>query len=250
MELDLRDYIRIVRKRLMLIIIFVLAACIVTAVISYFFVKPVYEASTKLIVNKSNERVGLEQLNINDINVNLRLIDTYKEVIKTSAIMDKVVAGHPEFNLTAEELVKKVRVSSVNNSQVMTLVVQDLSYAKAKNVVNAVSEVFQEEIPTIMKVDNVSILDRAKEIANPTPVKPNPKLNIAISFVIALMAALGIAFLLEYLDDTIKTDADVEQILGLPTLAMISKIEEEDLESAHAHQTKQVGEARNVPINQ
>jgi capsular polysaccharide biosynthesis protein len=250
MELELKDYIRIVKKRLWLIASIVLLSCIVTGVFSYFFIQPVYEASTKLIVNKTSERVGIDQVDINTVNLNLRLIDTYKEIIKTPAIMDKVVEANPSFQLTADELIKKVKVSSVNNTQVMTLIVQDESYEKAVLMVNEVSRVFKSEIPSIMKVDNVSLLNEAKLIENPVPVKPNPKLNIAISLVVSLMVAVGLIFLLEYMDDTIKSDSDVEQFLGLPTLAMISRISEEDLGSEKAQITRQVGETRNVPINE
>lgn len=250
MELDLKDYLKMIRKRLWLILIVVAASTLATGIVSFFFLQPVYEASTKLIVNKSNSQGGIDQLSLNDINFNLRLIDTYKEVIKTSAIMEKVIQEHPEFQLTAEELIKKIRISSVNNSQVMTLAVQDISYEKAVSMVNAVSQVFQREIPSIMKVDNVSILDEAKAKAGVAPVKPNPKLNVAISFVVSLMLALGVVFLLEYLDDTIKTEQDVEEILGLPTLSVITKLKDEDLAGVQVAEKKQAGGTSSVTINQ
>lgn len=231
MELDLRDYAKIIKKRIWLIIAFVLIASITTGILSYFFIQPTYEASTKLIVNKTNDNIGANQVDISTVNLNISLINTYKEIIKTTAIMDKVAEENPQFNLTADELIRKVGVSSVNNTQVMTLVVQDESHKKAVQIVNAVSKVFEREIPSIMKVDNVSILNKAKQVDNPVPVKPNPKLNIAISLVVSLMIAVGIVFLLEYLDDTIKTEADVEQYLGLPTLAMIAKVKPDDLTS-------------------
>ncbi|MCR8632404.1 MULTISPECIES: YveK family protein [Paenibacillus] len=253
MELDLRDYIRIIRKRIWLVIIFVLVATLSTGVVSFFFLTPVYEASTKLIVNKSNERQGMEQVDINSINLNLRLIDTYKEVIKTPRIMDKVEKDYPQFGLTARELIRKVQVSSVNNTQVMTLAVQDPSYEKAASIVNAVSRVFQNEIPLIMKVDNVSLLNEADVEERALPVKPNKILNIAISFVVSLMLAVGIAFLIEYLDDTIKTEEDITKVLELPTLAMIARIKEEDLinERSSSSLTKlQAGEASRVTVNE
>jgi capsular polysaccharide biosynthesis protein len=241
MELDLKDYIKILRKRIWLIVSIVLVACLATGIVSFMFMDPTYEASTKIIVNKQNERVGADQIDLNTINMNIRLIDTYKEIIKTKRIMDKVVQEHPELNLTRDQLIQKVKVSSVNNTQVMTLAVQDESYAKAADIVNAVSKVFKEEIPSIyMGIDNVSILNEANRDDNAAPVKPNKKLNVAISFVVSLMVAFGLAFLLEYLDDTIKTEADVAKYLELPTLAMVTKINEEDLGTERMNATRQV----------
>jgi capsular polysaccharide biosynthesis protein len=250
MELDLRDYIKIIRKRLWIILSIVLVTTLTVGIISFLFLKPVYQASTKLIVNKSNDQVSLNQVDINTINTNLRLIDTYKEIIKTTAIMDNVAIAHPEFQLTAEQLVSKVQVSSVNNTQVMTLIVEDYSYEKAANIVNAVSEIFEKEIPKLMSVDNVSILNKAKMKENPTPVKPNKKLNVAIGFIVSLMVALGLVFLLEYLDDTIKTEADIQQYLEIPTLAMIAKVRPEDIqEREEKHSSKVRSEPINVKLN-
>ncbi|WP_309120838.1 Wzz/FepE/Etk N-terminal domain-containing protein [Paenibacillus sp.] len=247
MELELKDYLKIVRKRLWLIVTVVILASVAAGIVSMYVLKPVYEASTKLIVNQSNESTaGMQQLDLNAVNLNLRLIDTYKEIIKTPAIMDKVMSEHPEFGLTAGELSDKVRVSSVNNTQVMTLIVEDGSYERAAAIVNAISVVFQREIPFIMNVDNVSILNEAPSNVSPSPVKPNVKLNIAIAFVVSLMVMLGIAFLLEYLDDTIKTERDVEAIIGLPTLTAIAKTTEEDFAHGAKSSKRKVTDKRAV----
>lgn len=251
MELDMKDYLKIMRKRMWMIGAIIFVSVIATAVVSYFYLTPVYEASTKLIVNKSSDQTDASPIDINSVNLNLRLIDTYKEVIKTPRIMDKVVSDYPEIGLTSEELSKKVQVSSVNDTQVMTLIVQDPSYDKAAVIVNAVSKVFESEIPSIMKVDNVSLLNQAKPMDKPVPVKPNPKLNIAIGFVVSLMLGMGIAFLLEFLDDSITTEDDVEEYLSLPTLALITRTREEDFQN-HGSKVQEAsgGEVKHVTINQ
>lgn len=250
-ELDLRDYLNVIRKRIWLIVSIVCVAGVTTGVISFFVMDPVYEASTKLIVNRSAEQTNANAIDLNEVNLNLRLIDTYKEIIKTTAITDIVAERYPEFELSPEAIANKVKVSSVNNTQVMTLKVQDASYERAANIVNAVSLVFQEEIAKIFKVDNVSILNDAKLSPIPAPVKPDKKLNIAISIVVALMFSIGLAFLLEYLDDTIKSESDVERLLGLPTLSVIAKLKPEDLEpKPTAQQLQKKGEKVYVPIHE
>ena len=83
-------------------------------------------------------------------------------------------------------------------------------------IANNMAEIFKSEISQIMRVENVEIIDPA--VVPVTPVKPRPMLNIAIAFVLALMVGVGLAFLLEYLDHTIKTPNDVEKFLELPVL--------------------------------
>nr|WP_302328545.1 GNVR domain-containing protein [Salirhabdus salicampi] len=79
-----------------------------------------------------------------------------------------------------------------------------------------------------MNVNNVHILTEAKYSPNPSPIKPKPTLNIAIAMVLGLMVGVGLAFLLEYLDNTVKTEDDVEKKLGLPVLGVVSSIEDGD----------------------
>lgn len=246
MELELKDYIRILRKRIWLIVAFVAVVSIFTAIASNLWLQPIYQASTKLIVNKTNDNITVPQLDFNTVNMNIRLIDTYKEIIKTPAIMDKVVQKHPELGLTSAQLTSKVSVSSVNNTQVMTLSVQDPSYRKAAEIVNAISLVFIQEIPSIMKVDNVSLLAPADPNKTPAPIKPRPALNTAIAVVVSLMIAVGITFLLEYLDDTLRTEQDVEQHLGVPTIAMIPKLKDEEKIGSRTDVALSRGSEKNV----
>jgi len=53
------------------------------------------------------------------------------------------------------------------------------------------------------------------------PVKPNKKLNVAIAMVLGLMAFTLLAFILEYLDNTLKTPDDISRELNLPVLGII-----------------------------
>lgn len=249
-ELDLREYFLIVRKRLALIVIFVLVCTAAAGVYTKLFKDPIYEASTKIIVNRTTESLAVGALDINAINSNIKMIETYKEVIKTPAILGKVAEQYPQLGLSAKELAKMIKVSSVNDTQVMTLAVEDESYYRAAEVVNAISVVFQKEIPNIFQVENVSILNEAVLDDQPAPVSPNLTLNIVIAFVVSLMVAVGIAFLLEYMDDTIKTEADVERYLGQPTLAMVARVEASEFQtgSSQADSRQVAGGLENVSI--
>jgi capsular polysaccharide biosynthesis protein len=249
-ELDLKTVLSMLRKRLWLIVLIVVVSCTTTGIYSYIFIKPIYEASTKLIINSSADQTGLVKMDLNAVNTNISLLNTYKEIIKTPAIMDIVLKEHPDFGMTSDQLISKIKLSSVNETQVLTIAIQDLSYEKASNIVNAVSEVFKSQIPQIMKVDNVILLNKADSTKHPSPVKPNPNLNIALCLLVSLMLSVGIVYLLEYFDDTIKTEADVERYLQLPTLAMVSQIGDGDMKEigGPASSRRKVGELSNVQI--
>lgn len=79
-------------------------------------------------------------------------------------------------------------------------------------------------ISEAMKSANVQVIDEA--VVPRTPIKPRKNLNLAISGMLGLFAGCGLAFLLDYVDTTLKTAEQVEQVLGIPVLGMIPNFEE------------------------
>jgi succinoglycan biosynthesis transport protein ExoP len=77
----------------------------------------------------------------------------------------------------------------------------------------------------------VSVVSAAAVPKN--PVKPNKKLNMAIALVLGLMVFSLLAFLLEYLDNTIKTPDDVMRELELPVLGVIPKLNKKSRQNSY-----------------
>jgi len=223
--ISLKELFLTLKKRLSLIIIITAIATATSGIVSYFLLTPIYQSSTQILVNQSKSE---EQIyNYNEVQTNLQLINTYTVVIKSPAILDKVIEKE-KLEMSASALNELVTVSSEQNSQVVNISVQNEDAQKAADIANSIAKTFQEEISTIMNVDNVSILTQAQLGEDPSPVKPQPALNMAIALVVGLMAGVGLAFLLEYLDNTIKTEQDIENQLGLPVLGAITTINMED----------------------
>ncbi|PCD09427.1 capsular biosynthesis protein [Peribacillus simplex] len=218
--ISIKDIFKTLKKRWKLIMLLTLISALISGTISYFLLTPVYQSSTQILVNQKQSE---NQLDSTQIQSNIDMINTYSVIIKSPAILEKVI-DELELNQSVDQLSQKITINNQENSQVFSLTVQDSNPAKAVEIANTVSLIFQKEIKGIMKVDNVSILAKAEVKENPTPVKPNPLLNIAIAVVVGLMAGIGLAFLLEYLDNTIKDEDDIERVLDLPLLGSIQKI--------------------------
>ncbi|MFJ8265528.1 YveK family protein [Peribacillus asahii] len=215
--LNIKEIFSILKKRWKLIVFITLIVSMFSGIVSYFVLKPVYQASTQMLVNQKS---NMDQLDVNQLKSNVELINTYSVIIKSSAILEKVKQNY-EFTESIEQLNQKITINSQNNSQVFSLTVQDNDAANAAKIANAVSETFQKEIKTIMNVDNVKILSKAVE--NYNPVKPNPLSKITTAMVIGLMLGVALVFLLEYMDNTIKDVQDTETFLELPVLGAIQK---------------------------
>ncbi|MED3711662.1 Wzz/FepE/Etk N-terminal domain-containing protein [Peribacillus frigoritolerans] len=218
--ISIKDIFKTLKKRWKLIMLLTLFAALVSGTISYFLLTPVYQSSTQILVNQKQSE---NQLDSTQIRSNIDMINTYSVIIKSPAILEKVI-DELELDQSVDQLSQKITINSQENSQVFSLTVQDSNPSKAVEIANAVTGTFQKEIKDIMNVDNVSILAKAVVNENPTPVKPSPLLNVAIAVVVGLMAGIGLAFLLEYLDNTIKDEDDIERLLDLPLLGSIQKI--------------------------
>lgn len=68
-------------------------------------------------------------------------------------------------------------------------------------------------------VNNISVVDRAEVPLE--PFKPNLKLNTLIAMMLGLFGGVGLAFLFEHLDDTVKQSDTLEKLIGLPVLGVV-----------------------------
>jgi len=221
--ISLRELFQVLRKRLWLIVLITIIAATVSAVISFFVLTPVYESKTQILVNQAKSD---EQLyNPQTVQTNVQLINTYNDIIKSPAILDKVIK-ELKLDGTAQTLSGQIQVTNAQDSQVAQIVVQDTSAKRATEIANTTASVFKKEVPKIMNVDNVSVLSKATLGESASPVKPQPLMNIVIAVVVGLMVGIGLSFLLEYLDNTLKTEQDIENLLELPVMGVITTIKD------------------------
>lgn len=79
----------------------------------------------------------------------------------------------------------------------------------------------QTQIARSIDMGGTTINIASPALVPANPVKPNKQLNMAVALVLGLMVAVGLAFLLEFMDSTIKNAEDVEKHLGLPVIGTI-----------------------------
>ncbi|WP_257348279.1 YveK family protein [Pseudalkalibacillus decolorationis] len=228
--ISLKDIFETLKKRIALIIMITLIATAASAIISYFFLTPIYQSSTQILVNQSDSEQ--QQYSTTQIQTSVEMINTYRVIIKSPAILEGVIQ-ELDLNQNVDQLNESISVNSEQNSQVFTVAVQNADPELAVKIANTVAETFQKEIASIMKIDNVSILSNAELPSSPSPIKPNPLLNMAIAMVVGLMVGVGIAFLLEYLDNTIKSEQDIEKLLELPVLGVIAEMDEKQFQQSN-----------------
>lgn len=224
-KVTLGDLTEILKMRWVLIVTLTILAITGAAIFSYYISTPQYETSTQLLVNQ--EQSDTIKIDNQTIQTDLQLINTYSDIVKSSAILEKVIEQNG-LNMSVDELYEKVAVESSEESQIFEIIVKDEQLAEAILIANSTAKVFQTEIQKLMDVNNVSILTAAIAKSDQKPIQPTPMLNMTIAGIIGLMVGVGIAFLLGYLDNTLKSEKDVREYLNIPVVGTISTITEKE----------------------
>lgn len=195
-------------------------AALISLLISVYIITPQYTASTTLMVTRPLDKT---QILFQDIQVTRQLVATYREIVHSRRVLELTIAAMT-LPFDTSELREKIAVDSVRDTEIILIGVTDPDPQLARDIANELARAFIDQIEEIMLVDNVSVVDAA--VTPKGPVSPRVPLNTAVALVVGLMAAIGFAFLIEYLDQSIKDPLEAERLLDLPVIGVIPLSEE------------------------
>lgn len=226
--ISLQELFSILRKSFWRILALTIVAALISFAVSSFLIKPTYQAGTQILVTPKKQEN--EVIDAQSVQSSVTLVNTYRVIIKSPAILEQVQKEVPNAPTNVAALNNMVTVESEQNSQVINVSVQSTDAALASNMANSIAEVFSSDVQKLMSVDNVTVLSKS---GIPTsPVSPNIVLNTAIAAVVGFLLGVGLAFLREVLDRRIRTEDQVQQILDLPVLGSIPDIDSKVFKSS------------------
>lgn len=213
------DMLKILKEKWYVVLLFFVVGLIGAYSLSAFVMTPRYASNTRILVNRS---YNAEQvLDIRDIETNIQLINTYRDIIEDPVILNEVQTTL-NTGESLEDLRDNIAVQIQEDSQLFTIVGTSTSPQQAARLTNTVAEVFQKNIGEIMEVDNVAILSPA--IAEPDPVSPRLLLNIFLGGVIGAMAGFLFAVGRTLLNTTVSDEAEVAELLGWTSLGAVTEV--------------------------
>ena len=218
--ISLSEIFDALKKRWIMIVAITLAATIVSGIITFFVIDPVYETSTKVFVgNEENDEAAY---NTNDIQMYQKLLQTYAQTIKTKDLVSRAISSL-SYDLEASSVVGGLTVNPITDTQILQIKYQSKDPEEAKAVLKNVTDEFIVTAKELVPNGNVRVIEEVELPKN--PVSPNKKMNIAIAFLLGLMVSVGIVFLLEYLDNTYKNKDQLERELDIPVLGVIPDVD-------------------------
>ena len=231
-ELDLKQLFKIFWNKRLQIISIVLVFLIIGSIYSFAFVKPKYQSYTTLVLAQSdviakegdknaNQVQGITQ---SDLTLNQKLVSTYSELVKTKNVLREAIKNL-RLNVQEEELRKSVKVSLVEDTELIKITVTNKNALDAKNLANEIAKIFSERVREIYNINNVYIVDEAEEAT--TPYNISHIKDILIFAVVGLVIAVIYVLLANLLDTTVKSADDIEKELEVSVLASIPTLKED-----------------------
>ena len=218
--ISLQEIAYALKKRWKLIALITIAATLVSAILSFFVIKPQYEATTKLFIGKQESQDN-NAYNNNDVMMYQQLMKTYAELAKTSDLVTKAVKS-ADLDYNQEDIkaiLKNLNATPSAETQILDLSFKGGNPKEVLKLTEAITNEFISESKELIPNGNVQVIQKPQ--LPEKPVSPNKKLNILIAFVLGLMVGVGVVLLLEYLDNTFKSREELEKTLDLPIIGAI-----------------------------
>lgn len=215
-EIDLLELVLLLKNHLAAIILTTLLFAVVGFAGTVLFITPQYQASATMIVNTRQDQNA--SVTTDQINSAQKLVSTYSIIIKSDTVLDQVITNLG-LTLSYEQLSSKVSVSAVDDTQVIQISVTDPNPESARRMTEEITNVAPDVILNTVEAGSVRLISAAR--VGSSPVSPSKTKNTAIAGAIGLVLSAGFLILRELLNNTIKTDADIQKKLGLNVLGVI-----------------------------
>ncbi len=212
--MQIREYWAVLVKRWWVIALTVVAAAASAYVVSKL-IPPTYRAQTVYLVVANRPDNGL--------NIVLRsTMNSYRELVLQPDALE-AVSQQLQLDVSGERLLRDVYIQPRPDDQKILIEADHRMLDTAQQIAGAVGVRLEQEVTRLNA--NLEGTDRINVTRIQQPrlvrVQPNTRINVLAGAFLGLVIGMLLAFILEYLDDTLKNSSDVERFVGLTTLGAI-----------------------------
>ena len=213
-EIDLLELLFAFRKRILWILLAVVLGGILSFGGTRLLFTPMYESTTTMLVLTSETTLS----SLAELQLGTQLTNDY-EILTTSRAVLETVMEDLALDIEYEKFREALEIDNPEDSRIMEITLEYPDPEEAKVIVDKIAEVTSEFIGDQMEGIPPKVIDEGQVAEKPS----SPKLlkNTLIGMLAGLVLSCGIISVLTVMDDTIKTEDDIEYYLGIPTLASV-----------------------------
>lgn len=221
--MDIRDYLRILRRNWILIVAGLMIGLLLGGVAS-ILTKPTYTSQTQLFVAIQNSG-SVQELQQGNTFSQAR-VQSYVKTVTTPVVLQPAIDALG-LSISAQELSERVTASTDVNTVLINISVSDQSAVQAAAIAQAVATSLVEAVDTLEKPRTGGTSPVSLSIITPAqaptlPSAPNTRLYLLFGFIAGLAAGVGSAVLRTTLDNRVRGEADLRRVTEAPLLGGIS----------------------------
>lgn len=217
-EINLSEVYSYFKTKILWILLAVVLIIVLGNVFTLLTRTPMYQSNTTIVLVGESKK----EYNQSDSLLNQNLIGTYSQIIKSRKVLSQVIENL-DLKITTEELSNSITTSSVEETEIIQITVENAKAKDAQKITDEVAKVFSKEIKDIYNLENVTIIDKA-ELAK-SPYNVNYVKDNIVYLVIGIVLSFGVVFVMYYFDTSIKSSDIVEEKLGLTVIGIVPKEE-------------------------
>jgi capsular polysaccharide biosynthesis protein len=218
--LSLGDVFRVLRRRLWAILLVALA-CVGLAVGLSLAATPQYEGTVRILIGQREQGGQASGSLGSDVQGLEQLTQTMVAAVDSEPVAEAVIR-RLDLRTDPQDFLDNMTVQQVPNTQFIQVSYTDPSPENASRIANTIGEVFSNRVSEISPSANAVTATVWSQARVPdSPVSPNYLRNCVLALMIGLVLGVGLAFLLEYLDDSWRSPEEAERISGVPVFGMV-----------------------------
>lgn len=213
-EIDITELLFVLRRKLWMIIICGILMGGIAFAYSKYMITPQYSSSSSFLILTKETTLA----SISDLNIGKQLTKDYEVLTLSRTVLQEVV-DNLELDFDYKALKSKISISNPSDTRILVLTVMDIDAARACAIVDELAKVASEYIGDKMEGIPPKIIESG-EVDN-APVSPNIMKNTVLGAFVGIFLCAAVVVLIAILDDTIKSEEDVEKYLQISNLASV-----------------------------
>ena len=220
--LDFKRFLKTLSHTKFLAFIMLLLSIVSGYYYSYKYNKPMYESKSILVlaqdIDKNYQNPEDSYITGADVILNKNLISTYRSLATSDKVLDKVISNL-NLNMSTKNLADSITLKSANNTEVINISVVNENNKLAQLITNELVDVFCDEIESIYNMSNIHVMDYAE--VSDIPYNINHIKDFIVFFILGIILYLLSVFFIYLLDNTVKSENDLENFAKLNVLTNI-----------------------------
>lgn len=217
-EIDLLELFYALRHRWWAILLALVIGAGAAGVYTKKLIAPHYQSTSMVYVLSKETTLA----SLADLQIGSQLTKDYSVIIKSRPVLQEVI-DKQNLDLTTEELGKMITIDNPKDTRILSITVEDIEPMRAKAIVDEVTKSASNYIGDIMEMVPPKVIEDGVVAVKPS--SPSVKKNAAVGGLGLAVLVCGLICLKTVLDDTIKSEEDIEKYLGLSVLAAIPDTE-------------------------